>query len=35
VDFYVARIAVTQDQLESNEDKIVQVSFHPVGLCFF
>lgn len=35
VDLYVARVAVTQDQLESNEDKIVQVSFHSVGSSFF
>lgn len=28
VDLYVARVAVTQDQLELNEDKVIQVSFH-------
>ena len=35
VDLYVARVAVTQDQLESNEDKIVKVSFRSVGSSFF
>jgi hypothetical protein len=35
VDLYVARVAVTQDQLESNEDKVIQVSFYSVGSCFY
>jgi hypothetical protein len=35
VDLYVARVAVTQDQLKSNEDKVIQVSFYSVGSCFY
>lgn len=34
VDLYVARVAVTPDQLESNEDKIIQVSFYQLFRAF-